>query len=63
MSPPVICQQDWDALTAEYGRVAGQLLVYQRVVSEKDAEIERLRVEVARLSDQLYRESDRGGGA
>jgi hypothetical protein len=44
---------DWAALCAEYGRVYGDLLTYQRVVAEQAAELAALRAKLAAQQDAL----------
>jgi hypothetical protein len=51
---------DWEALTREYGRLAGDLLTYQRVLAERDAEVADLR---ARQADaESATSADAAGG-
>ena len=60
---PTINQQDWDALASAYGRASAELLVWQRVAAEREAELTDLRAQVAAVSDRLYQapESEEGG--
>lgn len=50
--------QDWQALCAALGQVQGDLLTYQRVVAERDTEIQDLRAQLAAALNQLDKPPD-----
>lgn len=46
-------QADWDSLAALYGRAAGDLITCQRVVAEREAELQDVRAQLAAALVQI----------